>query len=420
MIARIQSIHAVEVLDSRGDPTICAEVRLTDGTAAEASVPAGASKGTHEAVELRDGDARRYGGRGVRWAVSNVNGELAAALTGMDAADQAAIDRRMIEIDGTPDKSRVGANAILSVSCAVARAAAHSNGIALWRHLAGHREPLLPVPMVNILSGGLHACGNFEFQDFLAVPRGFASYSDALQAIVAVHRATRALLEERGFEITGVADEGGWGPKLARNENALEILTTAIERAGFIPGDQMAIAIDVASTHFWREGHYVLPSEGRSLDSAQMIDLLEAWSARYPIISIEDALAEDDWKGWERLTARLGSRLQLVGDDLFATSLPRLEQGIVSRAANAVLVKMNQAGTLTETFAVIDRARQAGYRAVISARSGETEDSFLADLAVASGAGQIKIGSVRTSERLAKYNRLLKLEPELRWPLSHA
>jgi enolase len=413
MSLRVQGIRAIEVLDSRGDPTVFAEVQLTDGTVAGASVPAGASKGSHEAAELRDGDPHRYRGRGVLRAVAHVNRELSAELNGMDATDQAAIDRRMIEVDGTADKSRIGANAILAVSCAVARAAAMANRIPLWRYLAGHREPQLPAPMVNILSGGLHASGNFEFQDFLVIPRGFTAFRDSLEAIVAVHRATRVLLDERGFAINGIADEGGWGPKLANNEMALEILNAAIGRAGWVPGEQMSLAIDVASTHFYRDGRYLLRSESRSLSSAELIENMDEWSTRYPILSIEDPLAEDDWAGWQRLTARLGSRLQLVGDDLFATNLPRLERGIAEGAANAVLVKMNQAGTLTETFAVIDRARSAGFRAVISARSGETEDCFLADLAVASGAGQIKIGSVRTSERLSKYNRLLKIEREL-------
>jgi len=413
MTARVDSVRAIEILDSRGDPTVFAEVQLTDGTLAGASVPAGASKGTHEAMELRDGDAQRYRGRGVLRAVANVNTEIAAALAGMDAFNQAAIDGRMMELDGTPDKSRMGANAVLAVSCAVARAGAKAHRTPLWRYLAGDREPSLPVPMINILSGGLHASGNFEFQDFLVIPRGVATYGDGLEAVVAVHRATRVLLDERGFEITGIADEGGWGPKLAKNEMALEILTAAIERAGLVPGEHVSLAIDVASTHFYRNGRYILRSENRSLSSAELAEQMDAWSSHYPIVSIEDALAEDDWEGWQRLTARLGGRIQLIGDDLFATSLSRLEHGIASGAANAVLVKMNQAGTLTETFAVIDRARSARFRAVISARSGETEDSFLADLAVASGAGQIKVGSVRTSERLSKYNRLLKIEQEM-------
>ena len=416
MSLAIEVIHAAEVLDSRGNPTVSAEVRLADGTTAEASVPSGASTGSHEAVELRDGDPRRYAGRGVLRAVDNVNQILAPELRGMDAAGQAAIDARMIELDGTPGKSRLGANAILAVSCAVARAAAAARRIPLWRHLADGRRAVLPVPMVNILSGGLHAGGLIEFQDFLVIPRGFATYALALEAIVAVHRAARRVIEEHGLVLTGVADEGGWGPKFRSNQQALEILSEAIHASGYLPGLQMAIAIDAASTHFWRDGAYALPSEGRKLSSAGMAAMLERWVAEYPVVSIEDGLAEDDWEGWRTLTGKLGNRVQLIGDDLFVTNLDRLNRGIASGVANSVLVKMNQAGTLTETFAVIDRAREAGYRAVISARSGETEDPFLADLAVASGAGQIKVGSVRTSERLAKYNRLLKLEAELDWP----
>jgi enolase len=413
MILTIEAIHATEVLDSRSNPTISAEVRLVDGTAAEASVPSGASTGSHEAVELRDGDPRRYAGRGVLRAAGNVNDIIAPELRGMDAAGQAAIDRRLIELDGTPDKSRLGANATLAVSCAVARAAAAARRMPLWRHLADGRHAVLPVPMVNILSGGLHAGGHIEFQDFLVVPRGFATYAQALEAIIAVHRAARRVIEDRGFILTGVADEGGWGPRFQSNEQALEILSQAIHASGYLPGLQMAIAIDAAATHFWRDGAYSLRSEGRGLSSDGMIALLERWVAEYPVVSIEDGLAEDDWEGWRTLTARLSKRVQLIGDDLFVTNLDRLNRGIASGVANSVLVKMNQAGTLTETFAVIDRAREAGYGAVISARSGETEDTFLADLAVASGAGQIKVGSVRTSERLAKYNRLLKLEAEL-------
>jgi enolase len=292
----------------------------------------------------------------------------------------------------------------------VARAAALSQGIPLWRRLAGERQPTVPLPMINILSGGLHAGRNFEFQDFLAVPHGFPSYSEALEAVAAIHRTARTLLEKEGHSLSGVADEGGWGPRLANNESALEILTRAIEAAGFKPGEQVSIAIDAASTHFHANGAYHLSSEGRSLYSVQMVSLLRDWSERYPIVSIEDGLAEDDWDGWVVLTAELGDRVQLVGDDLFTTNVQRLERGIRQGVANAVLVKMNQIGTLTETFEVIDRARAAGYRAVISARSGETEDSFLADLAVASGAGQIKVGSITRSERLAKYNRLLEIE----------
>jgi enolase len=379
----IRSIHAMEILDSRGNPTVWAEVTLADGTRGAASVPSGASTGTHEAVALRD----------ISRAVRNVEGEIAPLLRGMDPGDQAAIDRRMIDCDGTPNKSRLGANATLAVSCAVARAAAAARGAPMWRHLAGERTPLMPVPMVNIFSGGLHAGRNIEFQDFLAIPRGFVSFREALERIIAVHRAARAALDAHGLVVTGTADEGGWGPRFESNEQAIEIL------ASVAPGCDLAI--DVAATHFPHR-------------RAEMIELLERWVSRYPLISIEDALGEDDWDGWRELTARLGDRVQLIGDDLFCTNRARLDRGIASGAANAILVKMNQAGTLTETFEVIDRARDAGYRAVISARSGETEDDFLADLAVASGAGQIKVGSVRGSERLAKYNRLLRIDRELR------
>lgn len=410
MSPAIRDIRALEILDSRGNPTVMVEVELSDATAASAKVPSGASTGSHEAIELRDGDPSRYAGKGVRKAVENITRVILPALRGANADDQAEIDRRMIELDGTPNKSRLGANAILGVSCAVARAVARSRRTPLWRYLARERRAVLPVPMVNILSGGLHAGRNFEFQDFLAVPLGFATYAEALEAIVAVHQAARAVLETRGYALTGVADEGGWGPHLPTNETALDVMLEAIGHARYDPGRQMGIAIDVASSHFFADGKYALHTEGRSLTSDEMIDLLAGWVARGPVVSIEDGLAEDDWSGWQRLTEALGARAQLIGDDLFATNPERLERGIRERAANAVLVKMNQIGTLTETFQVIDRARDAGFRAVISARSGETEDDFLADLAVASGAGQIKVGSITRSERLAKYNRLLEIE----------
>jgi enolase len=409
MTTRIRRLRALEILDSRGNPTVSVEIKLEDGVIASAQVPSGASTGRHEAVELRDGDPGRYAGKGTRKAVENVEEILQPAVLGMEAGDQEALDRRMIEVDGTPDKSRIGANAILGVSCAAARAAAIAQGVSLWSHLKGKRTACLPVPMVNILSGGLHAGRQFEFQDFLATPHGFDTYAEALCAVAAIHRATRDILDERGCILTGVADEGGWGPRLPSNETALEVLATAIERAGYRPGEQVSIAIDVAASHFLRDGAYYLRSEDRTLSPGEMIDMLAAWSARFPVFSIEDGLAEDDWEGWRALTGRLG-RLQLLGDDFFTTNPVRLERGIREGMANAVLVKMNQIGTLTETFHVIDMARQAGYNAVISARSGETEDSFLADLAVASGAGQIKIGSITRSERLAKYNRLLEIE----------
>ena len=407
----VERATALEILDSRGNPTLSATVELSDGTRASAHVPSGASTGKHEAVELRDRDPERYAGKGVLRAARNVSEILSPAIRGMNAEDQAALDRKLIEIDGTPDKSRLGANALLGVSCAAARAVALSRKVPLWRYLAGGRSPAMPVPMVNMISGGLHARRRIEVQDFLVIPRGFSNLAESLEAIVRVHRATEGVLHERGCLLTGVADEGGWGPALESNEQALEILADAIARAGL--DDRFRIAIDLAASHFYAAGRYRLTSENRTLTSGEMIELLDGWSRRYPIASIEDALEEDDWHGWRALTAKLGDRLQLIGDDLFTTNPERLRYGIGIGAANAVLVKMNQIGTLTETLEVVDIARHAGYAAVISARSGETEDDFLADLAVASGAGQIKIGSVTRSERLAKYNRLLDIAREL-------
>jgi enolase len=406
----VTDLFAYEILDSRGRPTVAVEATLSNGVRGTAQVPSGASTGSHEAVELRDGEPGWYHGKGVRKAVANVSRRLLPAIAGCDAEDQALLDRRLIAADGTADKGSVGANAILGVSCAVARAAAIARGEPLWKYLAAGRQSSLPVPMINILSGGLHAGRNIEFQDFLAIPHGFDTYAKSLHAAVAIHRETRDLAGERGYPLTGVADEGGWGPPLRSNEEALELLTRAIERAGFRARAQVSIAVDVASSHFFRQGSYHLTTEGRVLSSAGMAELLEQWMDRYPVISIEDGLHEDDWPGWRSLTERLGRRAQLIGDDFFTTDPVRLHRGIAEKAGNAVLVKMNQIGTLTETFQVIDMARAAGFRAVISARSGDTEDSFLADLAVASGMGQIKVGSVTRSERLAKYNRLLELE----------
>jgi enolase len=410
----ITEVRGWEILDSRGNPTVAVRVDLSGGASGEAMVPSGASTGTHEAVELRDRDPNRYAGKGTLNAVKNVNALLGPVLRGVDARDQQSLDSVLCQLDGTPGKSSVGANAILGISCAAARAASNGSGVPLWRHLAGTRQPSLPVPMINILSGGLHAGRNIEFQDFLAIPHGFDRYADALHAAVAIHRAIEKILLDRGCVLTGVADEGGWGPLLESNEAALEVLTQAIAKAGFEPGRQVSIALDVASSHFFTAGRYDLRTERRILDSAGMIDLLAAWRRKYPVISIEDGLAEDDWPGWQALTTALGSTTQLVGDDFFTTNPARVERGIRDRAANAVLVKMNQIGTLSETFRVIDIARDAGFRAVISARSGETEDAFLADLAAASGMGQIKVGSITRSERLAKYNRLLQLEMEAR------
>jgi enolase len=406
----IRRLRALEILDSRGRPTLAVEAELSDSTTSWAQVPSGASTGRHEALELRDGDPARYAGQGVLRAVRHVEEVISPALAGMDAEDQAGVDARMIELDGTENKSRLGANALLGVSCAVARAVAAARRIPLWQHLARGRDAVLPVPMVNILSGGLHADRKIDFQDFLAIPHGFATFSAALEATVAVHRTVFGVLKESGYELTGVADEGGWGPQMETNERALEILMEAIERAGYRPGEQFSIAIDVAASHLFRDGRYHLQAEARTLGSGGMIALLAGWSARYPILSIEDGLDQDDWEGWKRLTETLGGRLQILGDDLFTTHPGRIERGIQTGAANAVLIKMNQIGTLTETFEAIDRARRAGWLAVVSTRSGETEDAFVADLAVASGAGQFKPGSVTRSERLAKFNRLLAIE----------
>jgi enolase len=408
---RIARVRALEILDSRGHPALEACLELESGAVGTAQVPSGKSTGKHEAHELRDYREARFGGRGVATAVRNVETILGPAVAGFDAADQARVDARLIEIDGSEGKSRLGANAVLAVSCAAARAAAHSQSIPLWKHLAriSGTRPKIPVPMVNIISGGHHAVGSrhAEFQDFLVIPRGYPGLSSALEAVVRVHQQTHKVLLARGFALNGVADEGGWGPDLPSNELGIALLRKAIGDTGA----QMDIALDVAATHFLREGAeagYAL--EGRARSSAEMIELFAPWIGRYGVVSIEDPLAEDDWQGWIEITRRLGSQVRLVGDDLFVTSLTRLNRGIAAGAANSILVKMNQIGTLTETFAVITRAAEAGYGAVISARSGETEDSFLADLAVASGAGQIKIGSVTRSERLAKYNRLLAIE----------
>jgi enolase len=407
-------VHAREVLDSRGNPTVEVEVHCAGGAWGRAIVPSGASTGRHEAVELRDGDAMRYGGKGVRRAVAHVRDIMAPRLCGMDATEQTRIDRLLCELDGTANKSRLGANAILGVSLACARAAAASRGKPLWRYLDSEGIARMPLPMVNLISGGLHAGGNLDLQDFLLMPIGARSYNEALEMTVAVYRALSGVLIRHGFEGVLLGDEGGYGPRLQSNEQAIEMILRAIEDVGLKPGQQAALALDVASSHFYRDGRYQLRIEGgRTLDAEGVIALLERWVKQYPIVSIEDGLAEDDWDGWRKLTGTLGRSVQLIGDDLFVTNPERLRRGIAEKVANCVLVKVNQIGTLTEAFDVVRLARQAGYRAVISARSGETEDSTLADLAVASGAGQIKIGSVARSERLAKYNQLLRIEEEM-------
>jgi enolase len=413
MSAAITRVHAREVLDSRGNPTVEAEVHCAGGAKGRAIVPSGASTGRHEAVELRDGDPAHYGGRGVRKAVANVRDVLAPRLLGIPATEQERIDGLLCELDGTPDKSRLGANAVLGVSLACAHAAAASLGRPLWAYLAREGAARLPLPMVNLISGGLHAGGNLDLQDFLLLPIGARSFSEALEMTVAVYRALGAALTRHGFEGVLVGDEGGFGPRLHTNEQAIEIVLEAVRAAGLTPGRDAAVALDVAASHFFRDGKYHLRDGGRALGRDEMVALLARWAAAYPVLSIEDGLAEDDFEGWRAQTAALGPRVQLVGDDLFATNAARLDLGIRTGMANAVLVKVNQIGTLTEALRVVDAARQAGYRAVLSARSGETEDATLADLAVATGAGQIKIGSVARSERLAKYNQLLRIEEEM-------
>jgi enolase len=418
-VLEIGSIHARQVLDSRGTPTVEVDVLLRGGAQGRAIVPSGASTGQAEALELRDGDPDDYAGKSVHRAVQHVQQTLAPAILGMNASEQAAIDERLIELDGTPNKARLGANAILGLSLAVAHAAAAAQGLPLYRYLGGDEATLLPMPMVNILSGGLHAGGAVDMQDYLAIPIGAPDYPTALAWLSRVRRATGELLAADGYEATLVAHEGGYGPRLPDNEAGLRYLTQGIERAGLHPGDDVVIALDVASTHFYRNGRYLFAVEDRAMSAAELVERLDDWTGRYPIVSIEDGLAEEDWDGWQILTRRLG-QIQLLGDDLFVTNPARLQRGIDLGVANAVLIKVNQIGTLTETLQTVRLAQAHGYNPVISARSGETEDTTIADLAVATGAGQIKVGSLRGSERLAKYNRLLRIAEELgegaRWP----
>ncbi|HEY0493307.1 MAG TPA: phosphopyruvate hydratase [Candidatus Dormibacteraeota bacterium] len=408
---RITAIKAREIIDSRGNPTIEVDVRLEAGQG-RAAVPSGASTGTHEAVELRDADPRRFGGKGVLRAVENVNREIAAALVGQDGWDQQAIDERLINLDGTANKARLGANALLGVSLATARAAAESKREPLYRRLGAVDEGILPVPMMNILNGGRHAQTRVDFQEFMIVPAGAPSFREALRWGSEVFQALRSLLHERSLS-TGQGDEGGFAPELERNEEAMSLLVEAIERSGHRPGEEVFIALDPAASELYSGGRYQLRGEGRSLTSSELVDLWESWVSSYPVISLEDGLAEDDWEGWKALTERLGKRLQLVGDDLFVTSVIRLQRGIETAVANSILIKVNQIGTLTETIETMEAARRAGYSRVVSHRSGETEDTFIADLAVGTGAGQIKAGAPSRSERVAKYNRLLRIEEEL-------
>ena len=408
----IRRVHAREILDSRGNPTVEVEIALSGGATGLAAVPSGASTGSHEAVELRDGDPARYGGKGVLRAVANVNDVIASAASGRDAADQAGLDRFLVELDGTPNKARLGANAVLGVSLAAARAAAAARDLPLYRYLEEGDAGTLPVPMVNILNGGRHAAGGTDFQEFMVVPLGAPTFREALRWAAETFHALGALLRDRGLP-TGVGDEGGYGPALPSNEAAIELVVEAIQKAGYRPGEDVAIALDPATTELFDEDAYTLASEGRTLTAEELIGLWEAWSRRFPIVSLEDGLAEDDWAGWSALTGQLGDRLQLVGDDLLVTNQARLERAIAERAANAILVKVNQIGTLTEAIEAVRTARAAGWGAVISHRSGETEDTTIADLAVALGTGQIKTGSMSRSERIAKYNRLLRIEEEL-------
>ncbi len=408
----IQDVYAREVLDSRGNPTVEVEVYLESGAMGRAIVPSGASTGAYEAVELRDGDKSRYLGKGVLKAVENVNDILAPELIGLDAMDQVGIDQLMIQLDGTPNKAKLGANAILGVSMAVARASAEALGVPLYAYLGGFNAKTLPVPMMNILNGGAHADNNVDIQEFMAMPVGAESFKEALRMGAEVFHNLKAVLKEKGLN-TAVGDEGGFAPNLASNEEAIQTILEAIEKAGYEPGKDIMIALDVASTEVYKDGNYVLEGEGVTKTTDEMVDYLEMLVNKYPIISIEDGLAEDDWEGWKKLTDRIGDRVQLVGDDLFVTNTVRLSQGIEQGTANSILVKVNQIGTLTETFDAIEMAKRAGYTAVISHRSGESEDSTIADIAVATNAGQIKTGAPSRTDRVAKYNQLLRIEDEL-------
>jgi enolase len=409
----IADIHAREILDSRGNPTVEAEVFLSNGLMGSAAVPSGASTGEHEAVELRDGDEGRYAGRGVLDAVSNIEEVIAPTLRGMDPFAQAEIDRAMIDLDGTPNKGRLGANALLAVSLATARAAANECQLPLYRYLGGAMAGTLPVPMMNILNGGAHAANNVDFQEFMIMPVGFTRFSEALRAGVEVFHSLKKVLSGQK-KSTAVGDEGGFAPDLASNEEALEVILTAIDRAGYEVGEDIVLALDVAASEMFRDGGYVFhKSSGERRTAAEMVDFYADWSRRYPIRSLEDALDENDWDGWKALTDAVGESVQLVGDDLFVTSTDRLRDGIDRGVANAILIKVNQIGTLTETLEAIDTARRAGYNSVISHRSGETEDTFIADLAVATGVGQIKTGSASRTDRVAKYNQLLRIAEDL-------
>ncbi|WP_455211690.1 phosphopyruvate hydratase [Kaarinaea lacus] len=408
----IKDIHAREIIDSRGNPTVEADVILESGIVGRAAVPSGASTGSREAIELRDGDKARYLGKGVKNAVANVNGEIRKALMSKDAAEQAALDQVMIDLDGTPNKARLGANAILSVSLAAAKAAATAKGVPLYQYLGGDAAVTMPVPMMNIINGGSHADNNVDIQEFMILPVGAPSLAEAVRYGAEVFHQLKKVLHSQGLN-TAVGDEGGFAPDLPSNEAAIEVILEAVEKAGYKAGQDIFIGIDAASSEFYKGGKYVLASENKSLSSDEFVDVLASWVDKYPILSIEDGMDENDWDGWATLTNRLGGKIQLVGDDLFVTNTEILKQGIDKNIANSILIKVNQIGSLTETLAAIEMAKKAGYTSVISHRSGETEDATIADLAVATNAGQIKTGSMSRSDRIAKYNQLLRIEEQL-------
>ncbi|MBI2760950.1 MAG: phosphopyruvate hydratase [Chloroflexi bacterium] len=412
MNSEIASVLAREILDSRGNPTVEVDVRLRDGSLGLAGIPSGASTGAYEAVELRDGDHSRYGGKGVTRAVAHVNGEIAGAVLGRSAFNQAELDDRLIDLDGTPNKERLGANAILGVSLAIAHAAAASCGLPLYRYLGGPGAVTLPAPMLNILNGGKHAEDSTDFQEFMVMPVGRPSFTEGLRAGAEIYQSLKKLLHQRGYA-TGVGDEGGFAPSLPGNRDAVEVILDAVQAAGYRPGEDVVLALDPACTELYQEGQYVLTKEGRTLTSSEMVEMWIDWAGRYPIISIEDGMAEDDWEGWAGLTGKIGSRVQLVGDDLYVTNTERLARGIREHSSNSILIKLNQIGTLTETLRAIEMAKHAGWTAVVSHRSGETEDTTIADLAVGLNTGQIKTGAPSRGERVAKYNRLLRIEQEL-------
>ena len=410
--AIIEKIEGRQILDSRGNPTIEVAIPLKDGTVGVADVPSGASTGIHEALELRDKDDKRYGGKGVYSAVKNINDVIAPKLIGLKVTEQLKIDNLMIELDGTKNKSKLGANAILGVSLAVARAAANAHGLSLYEYIGGDKAVTLPVPNMNVMNGGSHAGWNIELQEFMIVPAGFNSFSDALRAGAEIYQTLKKVLKDRGLATT-VGDEGGFAPKLTKNEEAIQVIMEAIEKAGYTPGKDVFLALDPASSEFYKDGKYQLKSEGKALSSAEMVAMYSEWIDKYPIVSIEDGLAEEDWAGWKLLTEKVGNKIQLVGDDLFVTNVDFLKKGIEQKTANSILIKLNQIGSLSETLYTMEVAEKAGYTFMTSHRSGETEDTTIADLAVATNSGQIKTGAPARSERVAKYNQLLRIEEKL-------